>query len=194
MTPLTPSYLTAFESLELKSSFGGVSVSFKNPDRAALAIVLLGDTANTGEYTEFETFYTEASMGSFPYRGLKEKEGKFAVYLRDRWEHYSQTKEAVLTPMYEEEIPKTKFKNAELPTDMYEPVEGNYNSYSIEHLWDGVATDRNSMFATTKSAPMPQWFTVDLGRIVTVSRVKLHHPSYHLYWETNYHKVQTVLH
>ena len=175
VTPLTPSYLTAFESLQLKASFGGVSVSFKNPDRAALAIVLLGDTANTGEYTEFETFYTEASMGSFPYRGLKEKEGKFAVYLRDRWEHYSSTKEAVLTPLYEEEISKDKFKNAALPTDTYDPVENNYSAYSIDHLWDGVATDRNSMFATTKSAPIPQWFTVDLGRTVTVSRVKLHH-------------------
>lgn len=174
VTPLTPAYLSAFEHLELKASFGGVSISFKNPDRAALAIVLLGDTANTGEYKEFETFYTEASMGSFPFRGLQAKEGRFAVYLRDRWEHYSGTKEAVLTPLYEEVIPKDKFKNAALPTDTYEPVEGNYNSYSIEHLWDGVATDRNSMFATTKTAPIPQWFTVDLGRKATISRVKLH--------------------
>lgn len=174
VTPLTPAYLTAFEHLELKAGFGGVSVSFKNPDKAALAIVLMGDTANTGEYTELETFYTEASMGSFPFRGLKEKESKFAVYLRDRWEHYSGTKEALLTPLYEEVIPKNKFKNAALPTDMYEPVEGNYNLYAIEQLWDGVATDRNKMFATTKSAPIPQWFTVDLGRTATISRVKLH--------------------
>lgn len=174
VTPLTPAYLTAFEHLELKAGFGGVSVSFKNPDKAALAIVLMGDTANTGEYIELETFYTEASMGSFPFRGLKEKESKFAVYLRDRWEHYSGTKEALLTPLYEEVIPKNKFKNAALPTDMYEPVEGNYNLYAIEQLWDGVATDRNKMFATTKSAPIPQWFTVDLGRTATISRVKLH--------------------
>lgn len=174
VTPLTPSYLTAFPFLDLTAGFGGVSISFRNPDEANLAIVLLGDTANIGKFIELETFYTKASIGGFAYRGLPEKEGTFAVYLRDRWGHCSDMIIKTLTPLFEEEISKDKFRNAALPTDTYEPVEGNYTAYSIDRLWDGKFDNRNEMFATTKSAPIPQWFTVDLGRTITVSRVKMH--------------------
>lgn len=174
INPLTPPVISAFGDLKLTSGFGGITVMFKNKDEANLAIVLMNDSANTGEWVPLQTFYTKAPVGSFSFRGLKNEDRKYAVYLRDRWNNRSDTIVESLTPLYEEFIPKTKFQQVSLPTDSNEPTEGN-QGYLLSSAWDGITDNRNKMFASTQSSPMPQWFTFDMGVTAVVSRLKVHH-------------------
>lgn len=174
ITPLTPPVIAAFNDLKLVSGFGGVTVIFKNSSEADLAIVLMKDSLNTGEWTSLQTFYTKAPTGSFSLRGLQDLPQTYAVYLRDRWNNRSDTIIESLTPLYEEFIPKNKFQEVNLPTDSNEPTEGNQN-YRLASAWDDVTNNRNKMFASTQSSPMPQWFTFDLGVTAVISRLKVHH-------------------
>ncbi|MGV8090726.1 MAG: DUF4959 domain-containing protein [Mangrovibacterium sp.] len=161
-------------SKELKSAFGGVSVTIENRYETDLAIVLMTDTAGTGYWTTLQTFYTSAARRTFSYRGLDDAPARFAAYIRDRWNNLSDTIEATLTPMYEEFIPKNTYKEVHLPTDTYDPIEGRAE-YMLNRAFDGVINQANTMFATKSDAPIPQWATIDLGTTIIISRLKVFH-------------------
>lgn len=171
--PLLPPVRTVFDSLAIEAAFGGVKMRFKNPREANVAVILLADTSGQGFWTELQTFYTRAPQGVLSFRGLPPTEKRFAVYLRDRWDNRSDTLFATLTPFFEEIIPKP-FAAVRLPTDTYDPVEPQY---PIERMWDG---DIGSIFASKHNTLTPQWFTVDLGVSVVLSRVRMHQrlPNY----------------
>ncbi len=68
-----------------------------------------------------------------------------------------------------------------LPTDTYDPVDNN-NGYRMEQLWLGPEQSSYAMFATRHNAPIPQWFTIDLGHKMSISRIqKWPRPDYELY-------------
>jgi hypothetical protein len=121
-----------------------------------------------------QTFYTSASKGTFSYRGLDTIPGKYAVYLRDRWNNLSDTLEQTVKPMYEEFIPKKTFEEVHLPTDTYQPIEGRVQ-YGVKSAWDGIINDPNTMLATQSTSPIPQWFTIELGVTIIPSRLKVFH-------------------
>lgn len=173
VVPLMPPVRTVFDSLTIEAAFGGVKMRFKNPLEANLAVVLLADTSGQGFWTELQAFYTRAPQGVLSFRGLAPTEKRFAVYLRDRWDNKSDTLFATLTPFFEEPVPKP-FTAVRLPTDTYDPVEPQY---PIERMWDG---DIGSIFASKHNTVTPQWFTIDLGAPVVLSRVRMHqrHPNY----------------
>ncbi|MEL7586455.1 MAG: DUF4959 domain-containing protein [Prolixibacteraceae bacterium] len=161
---------------ELKSAFGGVSVTIENRYETDLAIVLMTDTAGTGYWNTLQTFYTSAARRTFSYRGLDTTPARFAAYVRDRWNNISDTIEATLTPRYEEFIPKNDWREIHLPTDTYDPIEGRAE-YMLNRAFDGIINQANTMFATKTDAPMPQWATIDLGTTIIMSRLKVFHRS-----------------
>lgn len=170
--PLTPAVVLATKSLE--ATFGGVGIHFTNEARANLALVLMIDTTGLGLWSPLQTFYTKAPSGVFYRRGLEDIEGKFAVYVRDRWDNKSDTLVQLLTPIAEEELPKDDFTNLKLPGDSWEYIQGAY--YAIEGLWDGVTSNRTAnVYAGKNSEPMPQHFTISLGCEVSISRFKVYH-------------------
>lgn len=169
ITPLTPPILTAFKDLKLIASFGGVKVQFKNELKANMAIVLMVDSTGLGTWAPVNTFYTKALEGAFSARGFEPEQKKFAVFLRDRWNNKTDTLIKELTPLYEELIPKNLFKVLRLPTDTYTPAE----SYVLENVFDGrIYWD--GLFASSNASKIPQWFTLDLGQKVVLSRFKEH--------------------
>jgi hypothetical protein len=172
VTPLDPPYRTV--QVDMVETFGGVSVTLsENTDRASLALVLLADTAGTGEWIELQTFYSEAVKVSYARRGLESKESVFALYVRDRWNNRSDTLVKSLTPIEEVEIPKDRFSNPKLPGDSWEQVGGS-NSYRFEQLWDGrINSSGSGFFAASSTSPMPQHFTINLGRKVVLSRFQV---------------------
>ncbi|HBX21172.1 MAG TPA: hypothetical protein DEF88_12065 [Porphyromonadaceae bacterium] len=182
--PLVPPVRTT--NFDIESTFGGVVVLMeKNYSKADLSIVLLADTlvpSSTGRrWAEMQTFYTKSPEMKFSRRGLKSKEAYFAAYLRDRWNNVSDTIYKTLTPIEEIKLPKTEFRNAMLPTDTYDPVDNN-NGYRMEQLWLGPEQSSYAMFATRHNAPIPQWFTIDLGHKMSISRIqKWPRPDYELY-------------
>lgn len=170
VNPLTPPVKSVFETLTLEATFGGVNVTFKNTFQADLAIVVMMDTTGQGIWKPVTTHYTSALNGDFSARGMESKERKFAVYLRDRWNNKSDTLVRLLTPLYEELIPKASWKALKLPGDFWTGVSTNY---PVEEAFNGIENVSEDIFATKDYATLPQWFTVDLNQSVVLSRMKL---------------------
>jgi len=174
--PLSPPVKTVFKDLTLLASFGGVKVLFKNPLQANIAIVLMVDTTGQDTWAPVSTFYTKALEGRFSARGFDSTERKFAVILRDRWNNKSDTLKKLLKPLYEELIPKDKFKTLHLPTDTWVQAESFFleKIFNGKNGWDG--------YASSNASSIPQWFTIDLGQKIILSRMKeFQFDSDHLY-------------
>jgi hypothetical protein len=179
VTPLAPPFRTI--SMDMKETFGGVYVSLsENYTNSSFALVLLADTLGNGEWTELQTFYTDASEITVSRRSLNPRQYNFALYARDRWNNRSDTLIKALTPIQEVEIPKDKFSNPRLPGDTWEAYANN-NNYRFELMWDNVTNSAGGFFSSNSSAPMPQHFTINLGRKVVLSRFQLFPRSTEMY-------------
>lgn len=181
--PLAPPIQTVL--FDIEAGFGGVIASIDSNDaEAELALVLLADTLGNGSFSELQTFHTRSQRIKFPRRGLKIEPTKFGIYLRDRWNNVSDTVFRELLPLEEVKIPSNLFQNAALPTDYFETAEGS-SAYRLEQLWLGADGSDNEFYASSHGGPIPQWFTIDLGRRVTLSRIqKWPRPDYELYSST----------
>jgi len=159
---------------QLNETFGGISVRIENPQRAALAIELMGDTAHLGYHSTLQTFYTSAEKATFAYRGLDTVSYDFSVYLRDRWDNISNTIEATLTPWFEEYVPKSTWREVNLPGDAYLPMQER-NEYKIYNLWDEDRFSGNWVSYFSISYPYPQLITWDMGMMAILSRARVFH-------------------
>jgi hypothetical protein len=184
INPLTPPVQTVI--FDLEAGFGGVVASLDgNYSQANLALVLLFDTIRTSgsakQWMQLQSFHTESAARKFSQRGLSAKPIDFALYVRDRWGNLSDTIYKTLTPLLEEKLPKTEFLNAALPTDYFQPAEGN-NGYRMENLWNGVENNSSDIYASQFAAPMPSWITISLGHKMSISRIqKWPRSDYELY-------------
>lgn len=182
--PLPPPIKTV--EFDMEAGFGGVTVSLQdNSSEAALSLALIADTIsnspNNDQWIDLQTFHTKSTNIKFSRRGLEPRPMKFGVYIKDRWNNVSDTIYKELTPIEEIKLPKDQFQNAALPTDTYAPVEDNHG-YRIEQLWLGPEGSSTEFFATKHSSPIPQWWTIDLGRKMSISRIqKWPRPDYELY-------------
>lgn len=169
--PLTPPVLKVFQSLQMKETFGGVRISFENESEANVVLTALASDT-IGDLVQADTYYTKRKEGSFAVRGFDSVERIFGVFVRDRWNNCSDTLLANLTPVFESQLDKTKFKEIHLPSDTYE----GHVSSKIEYLWDNkTGHSGTSIFHSKPGSGLPQWFTFDMGVTTTLSRFKLHH-------------------
>ncbi|MEL7587444.1 MAG: DUF4959 domain-containing protein [Prolixibacteraceae bacterium] len=170
INPLTPPVVSVFGSLSAIPTFGGVNISFENNNEADLKITVL-TTDSHGDLYPAETYYTKRKNGSFSVRGFEPVERKFGFYIRDRWENYSDTLFAELTPYYEEKLDKSKFRAVELASDTYQP----HISIGMTAMWDDIWNANQPVFHTKPNTGIPQSFTVDLGAKAKLSRFKFYH-------------------
>lgn len=168
--PLLPPVIKTFQSLVAVPTFGGVNVSFQNQNEADLAITVL-TTDSLGNLYPADVNYTKDIKGSFSARGFAPENRKFGIFVKDRWNNHSDTLFTEITPYFEEELDKTKFKQIILPTDTYL----TYDGYPITLMWDDSWGSLNNLFATHPGTGMPQWYTIDLGVKATLSRFLLYH-------------------
>ncbi|RXF71699.1 DUF5000 domain-containing lipoprotein [Arcticibacter tournemirensis] len=170
--PRTPAVRSVFATADFSSTFGGVSISFKNPDKAELSIVIMRDSTGNNTWTKVATFYTAAVAGNFAARGLESEPQKFAMFVRDRWNNRSDTLFKTLTPKFEVEIPKTTWTALVLPTDQTALAEPGF---VLSNLWNKVIgiPGTGANYASSNSSTLPQWFTIDLGKKVLMSRFKM---------------------
>lgn len=185
--PLDPPVRTV--KFELNEGFGGVIVSIEeNYSQADMAVILMadtmGNTSDNSKMIDLQTFHTKSKEIKLARRGLKPNPHHFGAYLRDRWGNTSDTIFKTLTPIEEIKLPKTEFRNAALPTDYFITAEGN-NNYRLEQLWLGPEAADGNFYATSHKAPMPQWFTIELGHKMSISRIqKWPRSDYELYSST----------
>ncbi|MBS0029882.1 DUF5000 domain-containing lipoprotein [Chitinophaga sp. 22321] len=171
--PLRPPVQSTFASITMEATFGGVQIAFKNDAKDNLSITVMLDSTGQNTWTTVNTFYTGAPLGNYSVRGFDITVRKFAVFVRDRWSNKSDTLIKTLKPIYEAPIPKNTWSALRLPTDTWVPAE----AYTIEHLWDNNIQGYGSIFASTNSSILPQWFTLDLGKKVVLSRIVEHQIS-----------------
>lgn len=169
--PLLPPVLSVKNSIEVKEDFGGINVSFKNKTEANVVIYVLTPDS-LGDLTEAETYYTSRPEGSFSVRGFDAVKRKFAIYIRDQWNNLSDTLVREVTPLFEEELDKSKFKVHRLPGD----APAGYG-WVMTRLWDGSIDAPNGfhtdhMGTSANPSGFPHHYTFDLGVTAKLSRFK----------------------
>ena len=177
VNPLTPAIETVVP--DMIGSFGGVKITIRgNESRSALAVCLLRDVdlSDLGKplsqmkWEEVTTLFTSSNDIRLSRRGIDPVEAIFGVYIRDHWGNMSDTTVAVLKPIKEIQLDKSKFKNAAIADDNC-PSQ-NATNYPISSLWDGSGQSAvPHFFASDPGNPSPCWLTIDLGVEAQLSRV-----------------------
>ncbi|MBY5957354.1 DUF5126 domain-containing protein [Membranicola marinus] len=163
ITPLTSPVQQAFESLDYYSDFGGITVSLLNESQDNLVISILTKDS-LGDWEDYDNFYSGLPEIDFSIRGLPAEPVVFGVYIKDRWQNVSDTLEKELTPLFEEELDKTRFRELRLPGD-------GANTWDLSALWDNVTTRYNG-FRTADNEGLPTHFNIDLGVKAKLSRFR----------------------
>ena len=167
--PLTPPVAEVFQSITIRETYGGVRVNFVNLAESDVVLTLLA-TDSLGDLVQADAYYTKVKQGTFAARGFSPEKRRFGVFVRDRWNNHSDTLFAELTPKFEEQLDKSKFKEVDLPGDTYKPHVGS----GMHELWDN-SWNSSSVFHTMPGSGLPQWFTFDMGVSVKLSRFKFYH-------------------
>ena len=163
VNPELPDVDAVKNTIEMIADFGGVLYRWKNENNASLAFMILA-TDSTGTLSEVETVYSGVTDGQYTVRGFAPEEKEFAIVIRDRWDNYSDTAKVTVTPLFEQELDKTKFVQVTLDNDHdWGAWEGRYSN-----SFDGNINTFNHTWAGTG---WPQYWTVDLGVVARLSRV-----------------------
>ena len=168
--PLTPPVQLVLESLAPKADFGGFIVNFTNTAKADVSIHALMKISEASEFLELGTMYTALRQGVFPVRAsLPPIELEFLMYVRDKWDNFSDTIFFSLTPWKEMELYKRDFKYMNIAGDV---TWNNYNG-TPEQAFDFQLGEYN--FAHTAfPVAFPHRYTLDLGVNVQLSRFKFY--------------------
>ena len=169
--PETPPVLLIRESMTMEAGFGGVSVFWKNEHKATVVIYLMAADEN-GDMSVADVVYTSAADGKVNLRNFDDTERLFGVYVRDRWDNYSDTLKGVFTPYKEMELDKSLFRRQILlgdNTTIYSSPQ-----YNFENMWDGIV-GRSQNIYHQRDESNPNYFTIDLGVTAQLNRYTLWH-------------------
>lgn len=195
--PLTPPVELIRQSLKVNETFGGVLVAWGNPARADIGVSLYVQDS-LGFMNLDYTYFTNEESGYYSFRGYENKERKFEVRIRDRWNNSATPLDTTLTPLFEEDIVARDETTGKLLWQRYgyadKTVEwmgdyaGQYGSSSFENLFDGTnskyfhpglsATHSLSVYTKNPDDAMydtPErvyYVTIDMVKEVRLSRVR----------------------
>jgi hypothetical protein len=168
VNPELPDVIAVSNTIEMVADFGGVQYRWTNENNAALAFKILA-TDSTGALAEVETIFSGVTDGLYTVRGFDPEEKEFGIVIRDRWDNYSDIVKMPVTPLFEEQLDRSKFEQLELDNDVpsgWAAWEGKY-SYSF----DGDINTFNHTYAGSDG--WPQIWSVDLGVNARLSRFRL---------------------
>jgi len=163
--PLISPVQVGYSSLSYIEDFGGINVSYENPSGADLITTIMTRDF-TGEWKEYSKNYTSQSDVNFSVRGLPPVTATFGVFIRDKWNNYSDTLIKDLTPLKEIKLNKKKFSVVNLPND------AEIDTWPIESFWDDYIWGGSGMH-TTGNTGLPAWVTIDLGVTARLSRIRI---------------------
>jgi hypothetical protein len=193
--PLDSPIFDVYANLNVIASFGGLKLTWENPDKEDIVIGVLNKNEENG-YEQVETIYTSVASGNGSVRGLEARETEFGIYVRDIYDNYTDTLFLTLTPWEETMLDKSLWRAMTLCSTF---TLSQYGSTNMAVLWDGVTTNISSSSTmyyinNTKNSDKI-YFTFDLGVNAKLSRFKfwgrtswyfnLHHPKEIEIWGTN---------
>ncbi|QEH42044.1 DUF5000 domain-containing lipoprotein [Chitinophaga sp. XS-30] len=166
--PLTPPVMSTLASLDFSEDFGGITARFSNEDSASIAIGVLTRDEN-GDPVQSDMYYTSQTEGEFSVRGFDDTERWFGLFVRDRWQNYSDTVWKLLTPLFEQQLDKANFRSMKLATDA-----NMFGSGPLTNLWNdkvqGGSSSNSTWTRTANGSGVPHWVTFDLGVTAKLSR------------------------
>jgi hypothetical protein len=191
--PLTPPVEQVRQSLRLYPTYGGIYSEWENELEKDLAVALyIKDSI--GDFILHDTYYTKVRNGNYTFRNMKSEDLDIRVEIRDKWEHYATPVDTVMKPLFEEEIygrdPVTtaniwQWFGYDDRTCLYR---GDISALAESgrdfwRLYDGVAFQNSTWWSNTGSdlshytpdqqGPVwPFYFTIDMGRKASYSRLK----------------------
>ena len=166
--PDTPPHLLIRETMEMFAGFGGVQILWKNQNKTPVAIYLLA-ADSIGDIQVADVVYTNAVNGKFNLRGFDDSERFFGVYVRDRWNNYSDTLKGIFSPYFEKEISKPFRANA-----LYGDDHTAFSSaFAFSRLWNNITLDNGWVHYPHNMALPYYTFTIDLQVTAKLSRFKI---------------------
>lgn len=171
--PQTPPIHDIWKSLQLEEDFGGIRMTWKNPNRAEVAINIMA-ADSSGKLEIADIVYSSVVDGRYSVRGFDAKQRTFAVFVRDRWDNYSDTLSGLYTPMFEMKIDPADFRReTRIPLDNLTDFPAGSN-YIFKNLFDDITSGENMWHtADANEGKRPVYFTIDLGKPVRLSRYKM---------------------
>jgi hypothetical protein len=167
--PLKPPVREVFESLKGSPTFGGIEISYENSSGAFVAIGVLTTDAS-GEFYEYDTYYSSRPGDVFSVRGFGDGEREFRLYVKDKWDNVSDTVSFKVSPIGEIELDKSLFKELKLKGD------AGTTAWSgrMPYIWDNIIVgDGWGLHTGNVATGAPMYVTFDLGVVATLSRFKL---------------------
>lgn len=171
VTPDKPVVEDVAESINFRRAVGGIKFSYNNKSKENLTYELVKEIPELKRWESIRKFYSGLVKGDQTQRGLEAVETNFGLIISDRWGNVSDTIKSVMTPVFEEEIPKP-WAHKQLKGDSWA---AGRPDLTIDKLWDGRwDVWDNHLWASSGSTVFPQSFTIDLGHLIEVTRVVEH--------------------
>lgn len=163
--PLESSLSKTAKTMAIISDFGGAQYNWRNRDKSPLTFEFLAeDSLGLMQTMKIITSQSDTSRQSI--RGYDPKPMRFASIIRDNYGNASDTiypLEKMITPMFEEKLPKSKMKVLSLANDASFTNWEGMDSYLID--------DNLETFGHSANSSMPAAFTLDLGQVAKLSRI-----------------------
>lgn len=167
--PLENPIWEVYRSLQILPDFGGVRITANNPSKANIAIEIVKKNEQ-GKWEPFLPYiYSSTKQISQTTRGLDTIPQSFGVMVRDQFLNYTDTVYGTITPLYEEMMDKSLFKEVRLPGDaIIQTV-----TSGMKLIWDGDIDHFSARMLTDVADPNPQFITFDMGQTAKLSRIKI---------------------
>lgn len=168
ITPGKPAFITALEDIKVSPTFGGIYVATNNDSRNYLIFDVSTKDGN-GQWVVNHTEYTTLKNVNFALRGFESEAQDFKVRVRDLFGNVSRDTVFTETPLYEEQLDRTKCKGLVLPTD-YRMDNAGHN---LDYLFNGDKGKDSWNYAhgyNVNLEEFPVWFTIDMGQKAQLSR------------------------
>lgn len=168
--PLENPIWAVYRSLRILPDFAGIRITAQNPAQASIALEIVRKDS-LGRWEPFLPYvYSSQRDISHTTRGLDTLGQEFGVTVRDRFMNYTDTLFDKISPLYEEALSKSLFRELRLPGD----AKIQTVTSGIPAIWDGDNSSSGSnRMLTDVVDPNPQWISIDLGVLAKLSRVKI---------------------
>ncbi|GHU88258.1 hypothetical protein FACS1894155_02770 [Bacteroidia bacterium] len=190
--PLTPPVDYVRQTLKINNTFGGVFLNWDNEygEDIAITIYIVNEE---GEWEWYDAYHSNTKVGKCIFRGLEAIEQPVRVEIRDKWMNFAETMEAIVEPLYEEEIigmnpvsnqPIWKLFGLEDRTCLYRgDIQDSRNlngGNNFPKAFDGIYTNNWWMCEESRignyipdpdnQMMYPFYFIIDMGRNASYSR------------------------
>lgn len=152
-----------FRSLVIENFFGGFRIRAENPTGDNIGIIVLSKNQfNEYEVDNYKSIYLSSGEKDIEtqVRGMDTITQRLGFYIQDRFGNSSDTLFQDITPIYEVQLDKSKFRNYVLPGDAPQVTNGARQEYA----WDNrLGWPYTSFTDQTSGGPNPHTITFDLG-------------------------------